>query len=62
MTDSEVVAEMKSDTPLNRARQAFSNAYAEIDQADQQRVRPSICDIRRMEFAAVEKIIAAYNG
>ena len=58
-TDSEVMALMRSDTPLNRARAAFSSAYGQIEQAGMQRTRPGPIEIRRMEFEAVESILKA---
>ena len=59
MTDQEVMAELRSDSPLNRARAAFSGAAARIEQAAMQRRPPGAIEVRRMEFEAVRKIIAA---
>src|SRR6185369_14762615 len=56
LTNQEITAMMQADTPLNRARQAFTNAYGAIEQAGQQRVPATIFEIRQMEFEAVEKI------
>lgn len=59
MTNDAVMSELKSDSPLNRARQKFSSAAARIEQAGQQRKPPSPVDIRRMEFEAVREIVEA---
>lgn len=59
MTDQEVMDELRSDTPLNRARREFSSAYGLIEQSFQQGKPPSPIEIRRMEFEAVRKIAAA---
>lgn len=59
MTDAEVMAELRSDTPLNRARAAFSHAWAGLEQAGMQRKPPGAIEVRRMEFEAVQKIAAA---
>lgn len=60
MTDSEVMAELRGDTPLNRARREFSSACGQIDQAARQRHGLNPVEMRRMEFEAVAKIVAAY--
>jgi hypothetical protein len=59
MTDAEVMEALRADTPLNRARQKFSSAYAKIEQAALQRKPPGPVEIRRMEFEAVKAIEAA---
>lgn len=59
MTNDEVMSELRSDSPFNRARQKFSSAAARIEQAGQQRKPPSPVDIRRMEFEAVREIVEA---
>lgn len=56
VTNEEILAEMKSGSLLNKARAAFSDAWAELDQAGMQRVKPTIFDIRQMEFDAVKRI------
>jgi len=61
-TDDEVMDLLRNDTPLNRARREFSSASGRIEQAGLQRTPLSPIDIRRMEFEAVEKIVAAYLG
>lgn len=61
MSNEEVMAELRSDTPLNRARAIFSSEYGRIEQAGQQRNPPGPIEIRRMEFEAVERIIAAFE-
>lgn len=57
MTVDEVVAEMRSDSPLNRARQKFSSAAARIEQESSQGLPP--LRMRAMEFAAVRDIVEA---
>lgn len=61
-TDAEVVEALKVDTPLNRARRAFSSCSAQIDQACRQRRPLDPIAWRRMEFEAVAKIAAALEG
>jgi hypothetical protein len=58
-TDAETMTALRSDTPLNRARAAFSNAYGRIEQAHMQRKRPGPIESRRMEFEAVAAIAKA---
>lgn len=58
MSDAEVSAALRSDTPLNRARAAFSGACGAIEQAGQQARPAGPVEIRRMEFEAVERIAA----
>lgn len=60
MTDKDVIEELKSQSPLNKARQEFSSACARIEQAGLQRKPPSPIEIRRMEFEAVTRILKAY--
>lgn len=57
--DSETIAALKADTPLNRARAAFSHSYGRIEQAHAQRRPPTIIESRRMEFEAVAAIAKA---
>lgn len=65
-TDQQVLDAMDylkpTDKALNRARQVFSSASAQIEHKSQQRGALSPIQMRRMEFDAVLKIIAAYNG
>lgn len=61
-TDAEVMAELRSDSRLNKARQIFSSRAAGIEQAGMQRRPPGPIEVRRMEFEAVEAIIAAYEA
>jgi hypothetical protein len=58
-TDTEVLAAMKTESPLNRARQAFLSYAAKIEQANAQRTPPTIFEVRLMEFEAVFAIAAA---
>lgn len=59
MTNEEVMAALRSDTPLNRARKAFSGASAALEQEGKQRRPAGPIEIRRMEFEAVQKIAEA---
>lgn len=59
MTDAEILKELQSDSPRNRARQQFSNWSGKIDQAGMQRKPLTPIEMRRMEFEAVEAILAA---
>ncbi|KKL98094.1 hypothetical protein LCGC14_1827790 [marine sediment metagenome] len=62
MTDEQILAALKSDTPLNRARQVFSSETARIEQTFQQRFDPPTpIEVRGMEFEAVKKIAAALD-
>ena len=61
MTDQEVVAELRGTSRLNKARQEFSSARARIEQAGQQHKPLTPIELRRLEFEAVEKILAAYH-
>jgi hypothetical protein len=59
MTDEQVLAELRSDGALNRARRLFSSWSARIEQAGAQRKPLSPIEMRRMEFEAVTAIAAA---
>lgn len=59
MTDEEVMRELRVDSPLNRARMAFSAACAQIEQTEAQWKQPGPIEMRRMEFEAVRKIAKA---
>ena len=56
MTDDEVMAELRSDSVLNKARSAFSGWSGKIEQAMAQRRPISPIEMRRMEFEAVKVI------
>jgi hypothetical protein len=56
MTDGEVLAELRTDSVLNRARRALSSHCGRIEHAQAQRSPPSPVDVRRMEFDAVREI------
>lgn len=58
MSDREIVNELSSDSLLNRVRKLISSSAGEIEQACSQRRMPTPVEIRRMEFAVAEKIIA----
>lgn len=57
MSDAEIVWLMRQDSLLNRVRQIFSSEYAEIEQVGMQRKRPTIIEIRKMEFLAAQRFI-----
>ena len=57
MSDEEILAEMQSDSLLNKMRQMFSGERARIEQAAQQRVPLTPIQFRRMEFEAAEKLM-----
>lgn len=59
MTDEAVLGLLKGTTLWNEARAVFSSECARIEQAEAQRRKPGIFDIRRMEFEAVQKIASA---
>ncbi len=61
MTDQEVMEALRSDTALNRARAVFSSECGKIEQAVMQRRPAGPIEIRRMEFEAVKRIIAALS-
>lgn len=61
-TDAEVMKLIREGGNLDKARAQFSFGCARIEQAGQQRTPLGPIELRRMEFEAVEKIIAAYNG
>lgn len=61
-TDAEVMDLLRGESRLNKARSIFSGAYACIEQAGQQRQPPGPIEVRRMEFEAVERIIAAWTS
>ena len=62
MTDEEVIAELRSDSPLNKARQQFRSWSVRIEWEGQQRRPLSPIEMRRMEFEAVQAIVAAFSG
>ena len=57
-TDEEVLRELNSDSPLNKARRLFSHGSAGIEQAHLQRGGLTPIEMRRMEFEATEAILA----
>ena len=56
MSNQDVTEELKSNSAWNRARKEFSFACARIEQAEAQAKKPTVFDIRRMEFDAITKI------
>lgn len=61
-TPHEIVNMLASTSPMERARRVFSSAAARIEQAERQRVKPSIYDLRQMEYEAVVLILRAYHA
>jgi hypothetical protein len=59
MTYQEIMAALRSDTPLNRARAVFSSECARLEQEGQQRHSIGPIEMRGMEFEAVKRIAAA---
>lgn len=57
MTDTEVMAELRSDSLLNQVRHIFYTESARIEQECMQRRKPTPIELRRMEFEAARKII-----
>lgn len=60
MTDEEVMAELLSESALNKARAKFYHHAAKIEQALEQRRAPGPIEMRRMEFEATKDIIATF--
>lgn len=56
MTNEAVMAALRSDSVLNRARSVFSGKSAELEQQSQQRRPLGPIEMRGMEFEAVAKI------
>lgn len=56
MTVEELMAELRSDSALNRARRQFSNWSGKIEQGYMQRKSLSPVEMRMMEFDAVKAI------
>lgn len=61
MNDAEVMAELRSNSPLNKARAVLSSAIGEAEQDGMQRKPPGPVEMRRKEFAAVRRILIAYG-
>lgn len=57
MSDAEIVGLMRGESLLNRVRKIFYSGMAEIEQADQQRNRPAMIDVRKMEFLIAQRVI-----
>lgn len=60
MTNEGVLAELKSDSALNRARMVLSGAMGRIEQQSAQGLMRPI-DMRKAEFEAVKKIAEIMN-
>lgn len=56
MTDKELFEELRSTSPLNRARKHFSSWCAKIEQAGQQHTPLTAIEMRKMEFEAIKAI------
>lgn len=57
MTDDEVMTHLRDQTPFNHVRAVFHSETARLEQAFQQRKTPGPVETRKMEFAAVERIL-----
>ena len=58
MTDEEMIAEIQSNSLLNRVRQIFAGESARLEQAGQQRFgSPTPVEWRKMEFDAAQRIL-----
>lgn len=58
MSDADVLAAIKSNSPLGKARMVFSDAFTRIQHAKLLKETPPI-EMRRMEFDAIRQIAAA---
>lgn len=56
-TSANVIQKMQSGDLDERVRRLISSGTAEIEQAGQQRQKPTILEIRCMEFDLAQKII-----
>jgi hypothetical protein len=56
LSDREVIDLLQSDTLIAKVRRLFSQGYAEIEQATQQRNPPSPVELRRMELKIADNI------
>lgn len=61
MTNDEIMAEIRSGSPFDKARALFSSWSARIEQEQHQRDSISPIEARGLEFEAVKAIIAAYH-
>lgn len=59
MTDEELMDHLKNDTALNKVRTVLSGVIGAADQAGQQRRPQTPVEVRKQEFAGVEKILDA---
>lgn len=59
LTDKEVLALLRSDTAVNRARKVLSGYLGHFEQQALQAHSTSPIDVRREEFEAIAKIIEA---
>lgn len=58
MTPQEVIAEMNSDSLLNRVRRIVSDHYAQVEAESRSRRPPSGIEYRRKEFDTARALIA----
>lgn len=59
MTDKQVMDHLMLNTPLNKARAAFSSGNGRIEQRGQQRQAFSTIELRRMEFEETQNVLDA---
>lgn len=60
MTDAEVMAELRSGSPLARAHAVVSDGIGRIDQAYRQRDKPSPIQARRMELEIAQDVMSLF--
>lgn len=58
MTPKEIIAEMSTESLLNRVRRVISNHHANMDAQERSRRPPSGLEYRRMEFDTARALIA----
>ncbi len=57
LSDAEVLAHLRDNTPVNQVRLALSSAIGEAENSVAQRFPPTSVEIRRMEFESLERIL-----
>ena len=57
LTDQEVLALLRSDTPIEKARKVFAGYVGRFEQEDFQHPERPLIDKKREEFEAIAKII-----
>ncbi len=57
MSDQEIVALMRGKSLINEVRKEFYSGVAELEQAGEQRRRPSVIEQRKREFLIAQRLI-----